>query len=409
MNNEYRKGRTIIHAGRIHCSASGVDDPGSLVIKGQHIESVHVGAELQIPTRLPITSDDRVLKFPKGTLLPGLVDLHAHPANSGSIFGISPDEFMLTRGVTTVMSQGDAGAANIDEYVGRTITKPKARVLLAINLSRIGESTSRGCFEELEDADVDECVAAVARHSNHVRAIAVNTSHHACGSTSPHEILTRGITTAEETRLPILYGMRRPEDWPLEEQLALLRPGDVVTYCFRREPHCIINDGQVLDCVRVARKRGILFDIGYGMGSFNFDVAESAISDGFAPDTISTDLQTNHLGAVPQHDLPLVMSKLHAAGMPFADIFAAVTSTPARLLNVDGESGSLAPGRPADLLVLDELPNQTLYDVSGQSRAGTLWTPRLTILAGKVVPTSPSSEKQSSSRPFRNATLPESD
>lgn len=387
MNSVHLEGRTVIHAGRIHCSASGVDGPGSLVINGRQIESVHVGAELQSSTRPPVTSYGRVLKFPDGILLPGLVDLHAHPADSDSVFGVSPDEFMLTRGVTTVMSQGDAGAANIDEYVDRTINKSKARILLAINLSRVGESTSRGCFEELQDVDVDECVAAVARHRNHIRAIAVNTSHHACGSTSPHEILQRGIAAAEETGLPILYGMRRPEDWPLEEQLALLRPGDIVTYSFRREPHCIVHDGQVLDCVRVARNRGILFDIGHGMGSFNFDVTESAINDGFAPDTISTDLQTNHLGATPQHDLPLVMSKLHAAGMPSEDIFAAVTSTPARLLNVDGESGLLSPGRRADLLVLDQLPNQTLYDVTGQSRAGTLWTPRLTMLAGKVVPT----------------------
>jgi dihydroorotase len=387
LNNEHRDGRTIIHAGRIFCSASGVDGPGSLVINGKLIESVYVGTEFPSPTRPSVTSYDRVHNFPDGILLPGLVDLHAHPANSDSVFGVSPDEFMLPRGVTTVMSQGDAGAANIDEYVSRTINKSMARILLAINLSRVGESTSRGCFEEVEDADVDECVAAVARHRDHVRAIAVNTSHHACGSTSPHETLRRGITAAEETGLPILYGMRRPEDWPLEEQLALLRPGDIVTYCFRREPHCIVHDGQVLDCVRVARNRDIQFDIGHGMGSFNFDVAESAISAGFAPDTISTDLQTDHLGATPQHDLPLVMAKLHAAGMPSTDIFAAVTSTPARLLNVESESGLLSPGRRADLLVLDQLPNQTLYDVTGQSRTGTLWTPRLTMLAGQVVPT----------------------
>lgn len=387
MNDDDRKSRTIVHAGRIFCAASDVDGPGSLVISREQIESVHVGSEYAAQSKLRVAIEGQVLEFPEGILLPGLLDLHAHPGNSDSVFGVSPDEHMLPRGVTTVMSQGDAGAANIDEYVGRTINKSKARVLLAINLSRVGESTSRGCFEELEAADVDECVAAVARHRNHVRAIAVNTSHHACGSTSPHEILKRGITAAEETGLPILYGMRRPEDWPLKEQLALLRPGDIVTYCFRREPHCIINDGQVLNCVRVARNRGILFDIGHGMGSFNFNVSESAISDGFAPDTISTDLQTSHLGATPQHDLPLVMSKLNAAGMPSEDIFAAVTSTPARLLNVESESGILSPGRQADLVVLDSLPNQTLYDVTGQSRTGTLWTPRLTMLAGKVVPT----------------------
>jgi len=378
--------RTIIHAGRIFCAASGVDGPGSLVINGERIESVHVGREHPDPSQSPIVGNDQVLEFPDGILLPGLVDLHAHPANSDSVFGVPPDEFMLTRGVTTVMSQGDAGAANIDEYIASTIETSKVQVLLAINLSRIGESTSRGCFERIEDANVAECVGAVARHGEYIRAIAVNASHHACGKTDPREVVRCGILAANETSLPLLFGMRRPEDWPLDEQLALLRPGDIVTYCFRHNPHCIVDDGRLLTCVKDARQRGVQFDIGHGMGSFNFDVAEAAISDGFAPDTISTDLQVEHQGAVPQHDLPLVMSKLHAAGMPAASVFAAVTSTPARTLNVDCNTGRLSSGSRADLLILTSLWNQTLYDSAGQSRVGARWTPHLTIRAGRAVP-----------------------
>ncbi|MDG2359326.1 MAG: amidohydrolase family protein, partial [Planctomycetaceae bacterium] len=204
--------------------------------------------------------------------------------------------------------------------------------------------------------------------------------------TDPREVLRRGILAANETSLPLLFGMRRPEDWPLDEQLALLRPGDIVTYCFRHKPHCIVNDDRLLTCVKDARQRGVQFDIGHGMGSFNFDVAESAISDGFAPDTISTDLQIGHQGVVPQHDLPLVMSKLHAVGMPVSAVFAAVTSTPARTLNLDSNTGRLSSGSRADLLVLTSLPNQTLYDAAGQSRVGTRLTPHLTILAGRAVP-----------------------
>ncbi|NQV23669.1 MAG: amidohydrolase family protein [Rhodopirellula sp.] len=391
MNDAHRKSRIIIHAGRIFCAASGVDGPGSVIISGEQIESVHVGTGHTTQSPSPGISDDRILQFPDGILLPGLVDLHAHPANSNSVFGVRPDELMLTRGVTTVMSQGDAGAANMDLYVEQTIHESKVRVLLAINLSRIGESTSRGCFENIDDANVNECVAAVTKHREHVRAIAVNTSHHACGTTDPREILRRGILTANETALPILYGMRRPEDWPLDEQLALLRPGDIVTYCFRREPHSIVADGRVLACVKEARQRGILFDVGHGMGSFSFDVAVSAIADGFAPNTISTDLQKGHQGVNPQHDLPLVMSKLRAAGMSSSDIFAAATTTPARILKldeafgIDGKFGDLSRGSLANLVVLDSLPNQTLYDVTGQSRPGTLWTPRMVIVAGQTV------------------------
>jgi dihydroorotase len=358
----------IIRAGRVVCPLSGIDGPGQVVVRDSKIVAVEVGTELSA------AHADELFDLPDGALLPGLIDLHAHPATANSVFGVPPDEFMLSRGVTTVMSQGDAGADNVDDYVERTIRASRTRVLLAINLSRVGESTERGCFENPDDADVSACINAVARHPEVVRAVAVNTSHHACGSTDPREMLRRGLLVAEETMLPLLYGMRRPEDWPLADQLELLRPGDIVTYCFRREPHCIVENGRVLDCVQEARRRGVLFDVGHGTASFSFDVAAAAIRDGFPPDTISTDLQARHLQLSPRYSLLLVMSKLLAAGMAEADIFRAVTATPARLLGLADSIGCLKAGASADFVVLKRLPAEQLEDAHGQSRSGHVWT-----------------------------------
>lgn len=363
----------LVRAGRVVCPLSGVDAPGQVVVRGSRIEAVETGADCSTK------AGHELLDFPDGILLPGLIDLHAHPAVANSVFGVPPDEHMLTQGVTTVMSQGDAGADNVDDYIVRTVCSSRARVLLAINLSRIGESTERGCFENPDDADVSACVDAVARHPEVVRAVSVNASHHACGSTEPREMLRRGLLVAEETKLPLLYGMRRPEDWPLAEQLELLRPGDIVTYCFRREPHCIVENGRVLDCVQEARRRGVLFDVGHGTASFSFEVAEAAIHDGFLPDTISTDMQARHLQArhlqlSPRHSLSLVMSKLLAAGMAETDVFRAVTATPARLLGLAGPVGCLQAGASADLVVLKRLPTEQLEDAHGQSRSGHVWT-----------------------------------
>ena len=243
-------------------------------------------------------------------------------------------------------------------------------MLLALNLSRIGESTDSGCFSRLADADVDACVQATSSHPDLVRMISVNVSHHACGETEPREILARGLLAAEQTGLPLLFGMRRPEDWPLDDQLRRLRPGDVVTYCFRRQPHCIVDFEKrtVLPCVREARERGVLFDVGHGMASFSFDVAEVAIGEGFLPDTISTDRQNRHAGQSPPHDLPLVMSKLAAAGMLESDIFRAVTEKPASILKL--ETDSLEVGATADLVILARRQRVQLADASGATRTG---------------------------------------
>ena len=113
-------------------------------------------------------------------------------------------------------------------------------------------------------------------------------------------------------------------------------------------------DGRIKDEVWEARERGILFDIGHGMNSFHFDVAEVAIANGFLPDTISTDQYIRHVDSTPQHDLPRTLSKLLAAGMTEADALARITVRPAEFLGLSGEVGTLAPGacgRPCCVVV----------------------------------------------------------
>jgi dihydroorotase len=145
-------------------------------------------------------------------------------------------------------------------------------------------SSPGGCFADLGDLDPEACIRAITEDAGRlIWGVAVNASHHACGPTDPREVLRRALAVAERTGRPLLYGLRRPSDWPLEQQLARLRPGDVVTYCFRREPHCIIEGGRVYPAIREARARGILFDVGHGTASFDFPTAEAALGDGFPP------------------------------------------------------------------------------------------------------------------------------
>ncbi|MFN0052534.1 MAG: amidohydrolase family protein [Planctomycetales bacterium] len=366
-----------IRAGRVVCPGSGLDTRGEVAVRGERI--AYVGS-------LPSGNAPIQLDFPEGILLPGLIDLHAHPARSGSRWGVDPDRHCLARGTTTVLSQGDAGADFCDDYVRETIEGSRTRVKLALNLSATGEAGPGGCFERLESIDLPRCLAAVERHREHIWGLSVNLSHHCCGQTDPHEVLRRGLEAATQANLRLLIGLRRPDDWPLADQLKRLRPGDVVTYCYRRAPHCIVEAGRVLPCVREARAAGVLFDVGHGTASFAFEVAEAAIADGFVPDTISTDLQRGHIGQTPVHDLPLVMSKLRAAGMTEADLFACVTATPARILGLTRQTGMLRPGLAADMVVLQWSPAPVpLFDAHGQTRMGQLLEPVATVRRGTLV------------------------
>ncbi len=172
----------------------------------------------------------------------------------------------------------------------------------------------------------------------------------------------------------------------MAQQLELLRPGDVVTYCLNSFTENLVADGRVVDSVWQARERGILFDAGHGMRSFSFPVAEAMFAEGFLPDTVSTDQYNKHVGSNPQHDLPRTMSKLIAAGMEETDAFERATARSARFLGLGGEVGTLAVGACADVAVLRwNNEAEPLVDVDGEQRPGGCLEPVQTIRAGRPV------------------------
>jgi dihydroorotase len=293
-----------------------------------------------------------VLEFPDALLIPGLVDLHAHPARGGSKYGICPDRYMLPTGVTTVLSQGDAGALTWPAYRDDVVRVCRTRVRLALNLSARGEASPVACFGEPADVDVDACVAALADGGDDLWGISCNVSRFSSGTTEPRWVVERALVAAERSGKPLLYGPRETVDWPLADQLAQLRPGDVVTYCYMNTKNVLENRTRVHPAAREARARGVLFDVGHGTAAYDDEVARTAIADGFPPDTISSDMYAAHLGRAPRHDLPRVISQLIAAGLSERDAFAAATVRPAAILGLAGEVGTLAPGACADLAVL---------------------------------------------------------
>jgi dihydroorotase len=142
---------------------------------------------------------------------------------------------------------------------------------------------------------------------------------------------------------------------PLPELLVQLRPNDVVTHCYHgNEGGLLDDDGRVWEAAFAARERGVLFDVGHGVGSFTWRVARAALAQGFPPDTISSDIHA-HNCAGPVHDLPRTLSKLLHLGQPLTEVIAAATTRPgAHLAHVAPRGlGTLAPDAPGDLTMLE--------------------------------------------------------
>ena len=366
----------LLTAGRVFCADTQLDGPGGVAVRGDRI--VASGPEVG-------GAAIRSLDYPDCLLLPGLVDMHAHPARGSSRYGVDPDEHFLPRGVTTCLSQGDAGALNWPAYRDEVIDGCQTRVRLALHLSKYGESQEGHCFEQLDNADVDLCVEAATSAGEEIWGIAFNTMRNPAITIDPRQIMRRGLEAAEGSSRPVLYGPRFDGDFPLDEQLPCLRPGDVVTYTFGDLEDNIIAKGRVRSAVWDARARGVLFDAGHGMRSFSFQIADIAIAEGFFPDTISTDQYNRHVGSDPQHDLPRTMSKFIAAGMSETKVFARATLRPAELLGLRSEAGTLAPGACADLAVLRWNQDGRLRDVNNAERPGGCWEPVATVRAGRLV------------------------
>jgi dihydroorotase len=125
-----------------------------------------------------------------------------------------------------------------------------------------------------------------------------------------------------------------------------------VTHAFTDRRNGIFDDaGRVHASALEARRRGVVFDVGHGAGSFAFRRGEAALADGFRPDTISSDLHRLNVNG-PVHDLVTTLSKFLHLGLPLDDVIAMATTAPAAAIGRDGEFGTLTVGAAADVAVL---------------------------------------------------------
>jgi dihydroorotase len=181
--------------------------------------------------------------------------------------------------------------------------------------------------------------------------------------------LYHALEAAERAGLPVMCHIDRPPP-RYTDVLKELRPGDVLTHCFKPFPNAPCHaDGRIKDACWEARERGVIFDIGHGKGSFDFAVAEAMLAGGFPPDIISSDVHVLCIDG-PAYDNMETMSKFLCLGMDLAAIVRAVTVTPAMALKRP-DLADLSVGSTADATVMRiEEGRHTFHDVSGQTRSG---------------------------------------
>jgi len=374
----------LIKGGHIIDPLNNIDQVMDLAIKGNKIAAIE--------KKISANQAKKVVDASGLIVSPGLIDMHTHNfygtvhnrylANSFS--AVPPDGFTFRSGVTTVVDAGSPGWRNFELYKSQIIDPSKTRVLCFLNI--VGAGMSGGHREQHID-DMNPKMTAMVAKQNKDHVVGVKLAHFMGYDWTPTEL---AVEAGKIGSIPVMidFGGSNPE-LPLDKLfLEKLRPGDIFTHAYAhvngRTP-IVAENGKVRDYVFKAQKRGIVFDVGHGGGSFLFEQAVPAIQQGLKPDVISTDLHTGSMNG-GMKNINNVMSKFLNMGLSIQEVIAATTSQPAKYIQRK-DLGHLSVGGLADVTLLNIRKGDFGFiDTRGKRMKGNQKLEcELTLRDGKVV------------------------
>jgi len=370
-----------------------------LLLKGGHVidgknkisavmdVAIAEGKIAAVAADIPATKAAKVVDVSGLYVTPGLVDMHVHvyagTGQRGAYCGdnsVYPDGFTFRTGVTTVVDAGSSGWRNFPDFKDRVIDRAKTRVLAFLNI--VGAGMAGKVEQDTSQMDAKAAADQAMRYRDTI--VGIKTAHYAGPEWTAVE---RAVEAGTLANIPVMvdFGTFRPERPFQDLVLKKLRPGDIYTHMYLSWVPMLDDEGKILPYLFEARRRGVIFDVGHGGGSFLFRQAVPAIRQGFGPDSISTDLHIGSMNA-GMKDMLNVMSKFLNMGMPLDEVILRSTWTPSHEIRHE-ELGSLSVGTAADVAVLRvEQGDFGFVDTYGARMKGTQkLVCELTVRNGRVV------------------------
>ena len=351
---------------------------GHLIDPSQKIDGIKDvgfkdGRVVEASDKLDHALAEKVYNISDNIITPGLIDLHTHIYWGGTSIGIDPTDYARRCGTTTMIDAGTAGAGNFAGFREHIIKPTRPRILAYLNISFAGifafsDTVMVGESEDVRLLHPRACLNVANLNKDFLVGIKVRVGARASGSMG-HAPLDIALEVAEEAGLPVMCHLDWPPPSPIEV-INRLREGDVLTHCFRPFPAAPArSDGRIREEILEARERGVIFDIGHGVGSFGFETAETMLNAGFLPDAISSDVHSLSIKG-PAYDQLVTLSKFLHLGMSITDIIAASTTGPARAIRRP-DLGTLSPGSIGDATILSIEKGEFIFtDSLGHTRSG---------------------------------------
>ena len=359
----------IIKGGRVVDPANDIDGVFDIAVDAGRIAALRQNLDPARAVQIYDASGKLVV--------PGLIDLHAHVYNLVTPLGTDADYYCLGRGVTTAVDAGSAGCDTFPGFRAFAAAKARTRVLAFLNISRAGLSFAGpsggdvpGELESLKLIGRDDCIACIEANPDLLVGVKVRLSDTIADQGRNEAPAYRSAReAARATGLPLMVH-HSFSTVPLEACPGAMATGDIYTHAYHGYPATIIDPKtlRVHAAVRAAQENGVLFDIGHGMGAFNWTVGEICAAESFWVDTIGTDMHSLTCEG-PAYDMPTVMSRLLHLGMPLPELIRCSTINAAAAIGWEDRIGTLGVGREADICVLElEEVDMDLEDCHGQMR-----------------------------------------
>jgi dihydroorotase len=344
----------IFEGGRVIDPASGTDRITDVWVDGDIIGAVGDGLAALHPEAERIDASGRIVT-------PGLIDLHTHVFPGLGDFCLAPDLVGVESGVTTVIDAGTSGATTFEVSRTAYVDHPATRTNILCFMDPCQIYLANKGFichhlrlaDDERNLDLDVTAATLERNRDIVIGFKVRACHTGDPTVSPFLEGAKQLADG----MPIMVHLGRFPHTPVISTPTLLdalRGGDIITHAFRGASGVLDPSGAPTPQLRDAIERGVLLDVGHSGTDFRFRDARRLFDHGFLPHTISTDLNVFNLDG-PVFDLPTTMSKIWHLGVEIPELVAMVTVNPAAAIHREHEIGSLAPGRTADVTVLEVL------------------------------------------------------
>src|SRR3954447_2704937 len=336
-------------------------DP-SQSLRGARDIGIRYGRIEALEAAIPAERALRVLDAAGKLVTPGLVDLHSHGFPYGSAIGIPADELVAHQCTTTCVSAGDAGANNFAAFRRHIVAQTRTRLYAFIHIANTGLTPFPVAeLYNIDFAQVDACARAIGENADIAIGAKVRMSENVIAKHGT-EPLKRAIMACEKsgTNGKIMCHIGGVETRKLmSDILDLLRPGDVLTHAYSGAPNIageftnIVQDGKLLPAALEAKRRGVIFDVGHGGGSYDFTVCEAAMQQGAGPDTISSDIHVFSGNSPGMPYLTWVMSKFLGLGFSLEQVITMATANPAKVINRIPKLGTLQVGAPGDVAIME--------------------------------------------------------